>query len=177
MTGKLFTTDFSQNPNYFMNGNIKDHSQRNVVEDNFNEAIKYKLTQPTRESEVAEAVCQGLDVDVVLWRGTTAERVAHIEKNGSAGGIAPEYDTKPPGEASVRTQVAFGSSLPEFTTNPNLGFSFRHWLVVVFINSQYLAKGSGSEGGWVCNASAPVMVIEKVDRTLGFPEPPFINAS
>ena len=177
MPAILFTTGFSTNSDFYMNEDPTDHTEANVIDDNFDSDFKSQLTQPTNEATVAQAVDGGNNADVVLWRGTNGSRVANMEAQGSAGGLPPDANIAAPSPASAQTQIAFGNALPEFTTRTDLGFSFRHWLAVVTVNTRYLTKGSGSEGGWVCNAAAPLTVVEKVDRTLGFPEPPYINGA
>ena len=82
-----------------------------------------------------------------------------------------------PDRESRQKQISKGGVLPEFTTSTDLGFSFKHWLVVVRISAKYLDRASSTEQGWAALPEAPVHVLEVVDRTLGFTEKGEPNAS
>lgn len=148
-----------------------------LLDDNFDDTIRDQLNQPTDDGAVAAAVEAGSNIDVVLWRGTTGASVAAIQAASSAGGAAPQVNVAAPGLAVKKQQIAVGGATPEYTASRNLGFSFRHWLVVVRINTRYLARGSSSESGWICSPAAPVVVLNTVDRTLGLPEPQGLGAA
>jgi hypothetical protein len=157
---------------------MDDDDPTSLVDDNFDETIKGQLTPQTADSDVEAAVTAGTNIDVVLWRSTTAASVAAIQAAGSAGGAAAEDDVAAPGHDVQQDQIAVGGVTPEYTaSNEVTGFSWRHWLVVVRINTRYLARGSGSESGWICSPAAPVEVLDTVDRTMGLPEPAGLGAA
>jgi hypothetical protein len=153
-------------------------SNSELLDDNFDETIKNQLNQPTSDATVDGAVTAGSDLDVVLWRSTTGASVAAILAASSAGGEPADPNVQAPGIDVQQSQIAIGGVAPEFTASADVtGFSFRHWLVVVNINTRYLARGSGSESGWICSPHAPVVVLDTVDRTMGLPEPPGFGAA
>lgn len=155
-----------------------DDPTSELLDDNFDETIKDHLTQPTADGTVAEAVEAGTNIDVVLWRSTTGASVAAIQAAGSAGGAAVQQDVAAPGHEVQQDQIAVGGVVPEYTASRDVtGFSWRHWLVVIRINTRYLARGSGSESGWICSPAAPVVVLDTVDRTMGLPEPAGLGAA
>lgn len=155
-----------------------DDPTSELLDDNFDETIKDKLIQPTADGTVEDAVKNGTNSDVILWRSTTGASVAAIQAAGSAGGAAAKVDAAAPGHEEQQDQIAVGGVVPEYTASRGVtGFSWRHWLVVVRINSKYLARGSAAESGWICSPAAPVKVLDTVDRTLGLDEPPGFGAA
>lgn len=173
-----FTTNFPIDGEYYVDGDPANHAAKNVLDDDFDEVIKTRLSRPESESVVEAAVTEGRAIDVILWRGTSGVCVRDMEVHKCASGTVCSPDVGRPTDAQAREQVGKGGKLPEFTTSNGLsGYSFLHWLVVVRINTKYLARGSGSENGWVCLPEAPIDVLQTVDRTLGFLEEPGWNAS
>lgn len=155
-----------------------DDPESDLIDDNFDDTIKDQLTQPTADGTVEAAVTAGSNIDVILWRSTTGASVAAIQAAASAGGAAAQDDVAAPGHGAQQQQIAVGGVVPEYTASPDVtGFSWRHWLVVVRINTRYLARGSSSESGWVCSPAAPVEVLDTVNRTLGLPEPAGLGAA
>ena len=143
------------------------------------DALLPKLPKPTPQAAVTAAVKNRSNIEVTLWRGTSGEAAVAMRTYGSAGRAAADPQTEPPLREQARQQVGKGGRLPEFTTNTGIaeGFSLGHWLVIVKINTRYLAKGSGSEDGWIAQPSAPAKIVTMVDRTGGKPEKPGANAS
>ena len=155
-----------------------DDPDSELLDDNFDEIIKGNLHQPTADGTVEEAVSNNTNINVVLWRSTTGSSVADIVANGSAGGAVAQVNVAAPGHQVQQDQIAVGGVAPEYTASSNVsGFSWRHWMVVVRINTRYLTRGSGSESGWICSPAAPVVVLDTVDRTMGLPEPPGFGAA
>ncbi|MEM9450958.1 MAG: DUF4765 family protein [Cyanobacteria bacterium P01_E01_bin.6] len=149
-----------------------------LIDDNFDDTIKDQLNQPTADGTVEKAVQEGKNIEVILWRSTTGASVAAIQSANSAGGAAAQENVAAPGHEVQQNQIAVGGVVPEYTASQSVtGFSFKHWLVVVKINTKYLARGSGSESGWICSSAAPVKVLDTVDRTLGLPEPKGLGAA
>lgn len=124
------------------------------------------------DKDVKKAVDSHKNVDVVLCRGTRGDQLKNIISNQSAGGAKVDFSVKPPTEEERKQQIAKGKRLPEYAAmDPTaMSWSWRHFLVVVRINTRYLARGSSSESGWVAQPSAPVTVLATVDRTVGFAE-------
>ncbi|MGV9271075.1 DUF4765 family protein [Kitasatospora sp. NPDC003701] len=137
--------------------------------DDFDEAYRGKLPKPTAQSEVAKAVASGSDRTVTLWRGTRLDIAESMARNGSVSGDPASATTARPSGATAAQQVGKGGVLPEFTTDPGVaeGFSHKNALVVIEVSAKYLARGSGSESGWVAGRTAPAKVKVIVDRTGG----------
>ncbi|MEV6718018.1 DUF4765 family protein [Lentzea sp. NPDC051208] len=105
------------------------------------------------------------DDDVVLARGVNERQLQHCLTHSSSP------DTVAPTEREARAQVGeyvFGD-LVEFTTNPAVAVRFstrsaseKKYVIVVRIKRKYLAKGSVSEGGWICRNDAPYEVLSSV---------------
>ena len=173
-----FTSSFTDDPDHYADDNPNNRAAKNVIDDNFDE-IKVKLNQPTSDDEVEAAVEGNENTDVILWRGTSGSRSKTIVSAGSAGGAQVNAAVSRPSNDVAQQQIGIGRSdgFSEFTAKTDLGFSFQHWLVVVKINSKYLTRGSSNEEGWVCANSAPVEVLDTVDRTLGFIESMGANGS
>ncbi|WP_432011439.1 DUF4765 family protein [Streptomyces cucumeris] len=159
-----------------------------VEQDDF-DRYKDGLPQPTSEEDVAAAVDQGADTTVTLWRGTSNAEAEAMVKNSSASGEPASADTPRPTREEARAQVGTGKGikdasgtvkkLREFTTERGVADSFSSYkdnsLVVADISARYLTKGSGSEGGWVANPTAPAKVRAVVVRP--FTLKPMGNAS
>ena len=147
--------------------------------DNFDTVYESQLPQPTSEGIVATLVRQQSEQHVTLWRGTELPRAEAMEMNGSVGGGRPDKNASAPDLAASRDQVAYGRRLPEFTTRTGVaeGFSQKGALVVVSIAAKYLTRGSVSEQGWTALPSAPLRVLELVDRTQGQQPGRRVNAS
>jgi hypothetical protein len=155
-----------------------DDPTSKLLDDNFDATIKGKLTQPTADGTIKNAVTSGNHINAILWRSTTGASVAAIQAAGSAGGKAVQANVAAPDHAVQQNQIAVGGVVPEYTASRDVtGFSWRHWLVVVRINTRYLARGSAAESGWICNSAAPVVVLDTVDRTMGLPEPAGLGAA
>lgn len=165
-----FQTRFTDDPDHYMDGNPAHRAPANVLDDDFDAAVKPRLTPPTADGEVAMAVQSNQHRQVVLWRGTTREQVQHMVRVGCVAGPAPDPAATRPSSAQAHRQVRAGRTCPEFSTRSDLSFSFGHHLAVVQIDSRYLQRGSEDEGGWICHPDAPLEVLETVDRTLGRPE-------
>ncbi|OWY63823.1 hypothetical protein B7486_50785 [cyanobacterium TDX16] len=157
----------------------KPGDQYTVIDDNFDDEYKSRLTQPTSESTVKSEVQKQSDTEVVLWRGTSTQRALAIESNSSAGGIAVNSQVTAPGRSDAQNQVARGGTFPEYTTDTGVAssFSFRRALVVISIQAKYLTRGSSSESGWIADSAAPIDVLQIVNRTLGLKELKTANAS
>lgn len=141
-------------------------------EDNLT-AHEPSLPAPTSEGEVAHAVETRANTNVVLYRGALMEDINAMVAHGSAGGRPADANTAAPSRRQASDQVRHGRRHPEFSTDRYIGRQFSRGggrgVVVVMINSYYLAKGSGSEDGWVALASAPITVLHVVDRSHGRP--------
>jgi hypothetical protein len=134
-------------------------------EDDFDDQVG-SLPKPTDTATVKGLVRNRAEQDVVLWRGASPSMAQAIISNQSAGGATANADTTAVGEDTRKAQIGFGGMAPEFTSNPELqGFSRDNWLVVVRINTKFLAQGSGSEDGWIAPHDAPLEVLAAVDRT------------
>lgn len=167
---KHFKTQFPDDSDYYEDDNAKNRTEGNVLDDDFDDVVAAQLTAPTAEATVKLAVEGGKDIPVILWRGTTGPSATEMAAFGCAKGTRKDTGTARPTEAQRKEQVAVGRAFPEFTTKKDLSFSFKHYLVVVRVSAKYLARGSVTEQGWVCQPTAPVEVLEVVDRTLGFAE-------
>lgn len=137
--------------------------------DNFDTRYQNNLPQPTPDGNVEELVNQGSSQYVVLWRGTSLSAANAMESAGSAGGASPSRRTAAPSRAASQRQIGGGSSLTEFTAHTGVAESFgsQGAVVVVQISAAYLSRGSRSEEGWTALASAPLQVLDVVDRTRG----------
>lgn len=122
---------------------------------------------------VKKAVENHENVDVVLCRGTRGTGLQNIIQQGSAGGAPVDVNAGAPTETERKEQISKGARLPEYAAlePTRMSWSWRHHLVVVKINTRYLARGSSVESGWVAYPSAPVTVLATVDRTVGLAEP------
>ena len=162
-------TEYKSSPTDYMDDNDR---KSELLDDNFDEEIKSKLPSPTSDEKVEDYVKTGKEEGVILWRGTSGTSVAAIKAKLSAGGSAVNAEAKRPEREIAQKQISKGGVFPEYTASSDVtGFSFRHWLVVVKINTKYLSRGSKSESGWVCDPAAPVEVLDTVDRTCDLPEP------
>ena len=151
-----------------------DHT-KGVLDDNFDSTVREEINQPTPEATISELVSnsiegEGADQDVVLWRGVSAVNAAAIEANQSAGGVAADAATARPTQAQAAEQVQQGHLFPEYSTATNSSWSAGSWLIVVRINTQYLRRGSQSENGWIALPSAPLTVLDTVDRSVVNPQ-------
>ncbi|MFF0113760.1 eCIS core domain-containing protein [Streptomyces prasinus] len=137
-------------------------------EDNI-DAVAPNLRRPTAYSTVLSLVAEGSAQEVVLWRGTTLSRALAMESNGSAGGAASNAGVAAPERTASRRQVGHGGRLPEFTAREGVAESFSTGgaLVVVRIAAKYLTPGSSTEEGFVADPTAPLEVLDLVDRTRG----------
>ena len=165
-----FASGFPTDEDYYNDSNPENRQQANVLDDDFDDVIAPQLTAPTAEATVAAAVAANTDTPVILWRGTTGPSAQAMVAFNCAKGQQRDLNTTRPSDAERRQQIALGRAFPEFTTSKNLGFSFGHSLVVVKVSAKYLCRGSAFEQGWVCRPTAPLEVLEVVDRTLGFNE-------
>jgi uncharacterized protein DUF4765/uncharacterized protein DUF4157 len=133
-------------------------------------AVSRNLPRPTSYGEVREAVESGRHRNVVLYRGTSMSTIDRILTNGSAGGSAANPHATAPSTRDARHQVGHGRSLPEYTCDPTVARAFSRGgggIVVISVDTYYLARGSASEEGWVIARNAPVTVLAVVDRTDG----------
>jgi len=138
---------------------------------------EYSLPYPSISSE-GQIIAAAPDDFVILARGCNSiEQLNNILKNSSAGGGSLNRSVTAPSEESAISDVAFEGvpwkvsgakqaarrQVPriEFTTNVGVlrSFADRGGAIVVKIQKKYLAKGSGSEGGWISDVSAPVAVL------------------
>ena len=104
---------------------------------------------------------------VVLWRGTSPDRALAMRAHGSAGGVPANAAVAAPSEEERLDQIAHGAALPEFSAEGGqTSWSFGSAMVVVQVNTRYLARGSSAESGWVCFPNAPVTVLALIDRRL-----------
>lgn len=108
-----------------------------------------------------------MGIDVILWRGCHRSNpeleLLQMVRNGTAGGEFLNVNISRPSEEGSLHQVGektFGE-LTEYSTNPTVssGFGRGSYVVATSINTKYLTKGSGVEGGWVCNNAAPARVL------------------
>lgn len=141
-----------------------DDPAKGFLDDDFDD-FKDELPQPPSYGAVRGMIESGQEKDVVLWRGTILAAVQGMEANSSAG-YAANPNVPKPGRAAAQDQVGHGGKLPEFSTKTDSSWSAGSWLVVVRINTKYLAIGSASEEGFICSANAPLKVLAKVDRTI-----------
>ncbi|WP_162907249.1 DUF4765 family protein [Allorhizocola rhizosphaerae] len=156
----------------------EDEKKTKPLEDNLDELWPQLLQthshlKITNDQDVKAAVDNHQDVDVVLCRGTRGPQLQNIVQQQSAGGATADANAKAPSEDERKQQIAKGQRLPEYAAKDptKMSWSWRHHLVVVKINTRYLARGSSTESGWVAQPSAPVTVLATVDRTVGLPEP------
>ncbi|MGH9626749.1 MAG: DUF4765 family protein [Bryobacteraceae bacterium] len=117
--------------------------------------------QPWSEAQVEAAAPDTL---VILWRGTTYSRLNKmVQMNSLSGEASPNPDAVPPEQASVNSQVGTNVpgqvriKLPEFTTAAHVaaGYGRGGVILIAAIKKKYLAKASGSEGGWAASNDAP----------------------
>jgi hypothetical protein len=168
---KEYKSKFRNDEDGYYDSNPANKAKSNILDDDFDDKIKGSLTSPTSEETVTAKVKDEPEAKLILWRGTTGARVSDMKTYGCASGTIKDTTVGKPSQEQCKNQIAKGGVIPEFTTSAELsGFSFLHWVVVVEIAAKYLAKGSGSENGWVCLPKAPLVVMETVDRTLGFEE-------
>lgn len=121
----------------------------------------YKLPLPTAMIHVKQYVKIKSEDKMTLWRGCSREQLMGIANKGSAGGVNPEVDTRPPTEQEAKDQVGERISIPEFTCDPQVaqGFGTDTFIAAVKIPAKFLTKGSNTEAGWVCLPSAPVKLL------------------
>lgn len=126
---------------------VSKDSKGNVEVDTFDD-IKSKLTQPTKQTKITSIKDGTRDEDIILWRGTTNAACTKMLMGKSVSGSS-DFTVTAPTKNEAQAQVAYGAKLPEFTTQIGVaeGFSIGRFLVVVRINTRYLTKGSGTEGG------------------------------
>lgn len=126
------------------------------------------------ESTVASADPEDV---VLVVRGTGIHRKDAISAAKSANGDPADPETPAPGEAGVISQVGGSqqgktrTKVPEYTTRVDIAENFAHGAIIgVAIKRKYLTKGSGTEGGWAVNGSAPIE--EMVWQPYGNPNAP-----
>lgn len=146
------------------------YQTENVDSDGEDELARgeFKLTPPTEETNVQNKKESKDGGYVILWRGTGYNEIEKMVEASSAGGKSANANVGVPTQGQVKEQVqkAKGDKI-EFSSQEGIaeGFSYKNGgLAVVKIHTKYLIKGSVSEGGWVCDPSAPVEVLETVDR-------------
>jgi hypothetical protein len=156
----------------------EDDAQTEPLEDDLDRLWPQALkTHPhlkiTDDKDVKTAVDNHQNIDVVLCRGTRGSQLQDIVREGSAGGVTMVATVKPPTEVERKQQISKGRRLPEYAAKDptTMSWSWRHYLVAVKVNTQYLARGSSNESGWVAQPSAPVTVLATVNRTVGLAEP------
>ncbi len=117
----------------------------------------------TSEDNVASA---DADSDVILARGlSTMQMRALAQRQTDEATAAPTEDEA---IAQVGEMPCFGTMI-EFTTNQTVAnqFGTGGYVITVRIKRKYLTKGSVSEAGWICRATAPFEV-EDTKRGRGF---------
>ena len=167
-SGVRLSLDSSLSPKVFTKGNdsldkiqqasVMPKKMRKFFFDNggtrvyniFSKTYNQELPRPTMESD-----------PVIVWRGCQLDELINIVLAGSAGGKKVNVDVKPPSEEDVRSQVGEKKKLPEFTFKESIAEQFgRNGCVAAFkIDAKYLAQGSISESGVICNSTAPVELV------------------
>ena len=90
------------------------------IDDNLDELIESgKITAPTGEEDVEFLVNHRrwphCGSRVVLYRGTSEDKVNNMIRFGSAGGVKAKWSVQRPTEQQCHEQVVLGRRLPEFT--------------------------------------------------------------
>jgi len=104
-------------------------------------------------STESEVVAAGPNDELILLRGCNGSQLARLQQH-NADPASPA-----PTEAEARAQVGeqpFGDVI-EFTTDPTVAqrFGTGGHVAAIQIKKKYLTKGSVSESGWLCKATAP----------------------
>lgn len=104
---------------------------------------------------------KGDDKVAIVWRGESGERLVKMMKTQTAGGSPANRETGCPSEKEIQDQVGEKGRLPEFTFRPDVaeGFGTGSFVAAFEIETRYLAQGSVSEAGVVCNTDAPVKLV------------------
>jgi hypothetical protein len=128
-----------------------------------NKSLQKTLLPPTKEDAVAPA---GPETDVYLLRGSRLETAQRMFETGCVRASAPNPDCGAPTEEQIIKQVGgyqggqVAEKLPEFTTSGHWAEVYAtNCIIFIRIKRKYLAKGSVSEGGWVCFPEAPCQLI------------------
>lgn len=97
---------------------------------------------------------------VILWRGCGERQLLRAALYGCFSTM-PNEEALPPSEKESREQVGEKTSLPEFTSFPDIaeGFGTNKFVAAFAIKTRYLSKGSPSEGGFICTKDAPVTLV------------------
>jgi hypothetical protein len=136
-------------------------------EDDFTR-VSGRLPLPTPYDQVAAAVEAGQRRTVILYRGDVMSRLRQVATAGTAGGRTGNAHVGAPSQSAARQQVAYGRSSVEYTSDIVVARRFsrgeRSGVIVVEINTMYLARGSVNEQGWVADDRAPVRVLDLLRR-------------
>lgn len=129
------------------------------------QAMRPFISAITSDRDVAEAVKNKPEMEVILVRGCSAHSGQLAVQNQSAGGHNPDPNCGVPTEEVIVNQVGgaqAGQSLsrekrPEFTSVPEYSKKWARrggWLIIS-IKAKYLVRGDVGQAGWVCQYNAP----------------------